>query len=101
MPTLVLASERMTRSVMTSRLATAAGAFVRRETVFVVAEGVVPVVVADLVDVDFDEEDFDEYFDLRVFLVLYGFAAGARLIVPSGFVMGFVVLVVLVVASIA
>jgi hypothetical protein len=101
MPTLVLASERMTRSVITSRLATAAGALVRRETVFVVAVGVVPLVVTDLVDADFDEEDFEEYFDLRVFFVLYGFATGARLMVPSGSVRGFVVLVVLVVASIA
>lgn len=46
------------------------------------------VVEAALVETDFDEEDFAECFDVWPF-VLYGFAAGARFIVPSGFVEDF------------
>ena len=46
---------------------------------------------AGVVDADMVDADFDECFVVRPFLVLYGLAAGARFMVPSGFVAGLVV----------
>ena len=89
MPTLVLASERMMRSVMTSRLPRE-GAGVRRETAVVWAVVAVCVFAVDLVATDLVDAVFEEGFGLRPFvLVLKGLAMGARLMVPSAFVADF------------
>src|SRR5207302_4449868 len=96
MPSLVLASECMTRAVMASRLPREVRVAGRREAAVVCLVGWIADAVADgvgVVESDFVdavlEEVLEEKWDLwPLDLVLKAFATGARVMPPSVFVAG-------------